>query len=146
LRIVILNTAGTEPTVRLAERIEEQLLERGCDVFVDNETSLTLEWGRALETEIRQADVVVAFLSPTSAQNEMFAYGLELARQGARRRDRAPRLACVRVQFTGELPPRLAPALGAGPTLHWAGRQDDERLTDELVATLDLGRQPASPG
>ncbi len=136
LRVVVLNSTHLGIETPLMEKLAERLADEGCELFMDQQPALSVAWARELESQIRQADAVLVLLSVGSVQDEMVAYGIEVARQSARQGKGKPRLLQVRFQFVDPLPGPLECALGAMPAFHWTGSQDDERLIDELVQAL----------
>ena len=114
LRVVMLNTAGFQSEAPWVEWLAERLSAEGHEVFLDQQPGLDVVWAREIESQIRQADAVVAFLSASSVHNEMVAYGIEMAHQAARQQQGKPR-----------------PARAAGAALATQQHGQQEQRTDK---------------
>jgi hypothetical protein len=120
----------------LVESLVERLVADGSEVFVDEETKLSVEWARDLEQQIRTADAVVALLSPASVKDEMLAYGLEIVTQATKQNSGKPRLVPVLFDFKGPLPRQIELALATAKRWQWNGSQADEQLAGEIAGAL----------
>jgi len=147
LQVVILdrrNLQTDEPPLRL---LKAELDRRGHQVFADRAMKIGSDltrWAKEIETRVRQADVVIPFLSTDSVQNEMLRWEIHQAYDEARQRG-LPRLLPVRVAFAKPLPQELGAILDRLPYhFVWLGPQDDERLVAELIPVLH-GTRPMKP-
>lgn len=140
--IAIIHQANLALDAQLAALLQTELPRHHCRVCLDKHVQIGVEWAQQVESKIKQADLVIALLSPTAVQNEMVAYEVELARDASQQHHGRPRLLCVRIQLAEQLPASFAGAFHGSPQLLWGGPPDNERLLKELLAVL-AGDQPA---
>jgi hypothetical protein len=135
-RVVILCPSAADTDGSLAKSLAGRLGEQGFGIFVDNKTTLSVEWARGIEQQIRGAQVVVPILSPATAQSEMMAYGLEIAQQCARGPTRFPRLVAVCVDLPAPMPRHLALALEGAILIPADGTMDQEKVVGEILSAV----------
>ena len=123
-------------------RILEEYLKTDYEVFIDRRLSVGVEWAREIESQIRAAEAVVPLLSATSAQSEMLAHEVEIAHEAAQQSGK-PRLLPVRVNHEASLPEPLHSILDPLQYAHWGGREDDQRLKEEITQALRSPPRPA---
>ncbi len=145
LRIVLSFRHSAQPDERLTHLIEAEMARRGHDVFVDRQTKFSLESGKVIDEQLRQADVLVPLLSAKSASSEMLEWEVRTAFDAAQSRGGKPRLLPVRVAFDGPLAADLAVILDPIPPFQWLGPQDDSRLVAELADAVHGPRPIALP-
>jgi hypothetical protein len=140
-RVTLLFKANCEPDVRLMRLLNQRLLARGMDVYVDRHLAVGMDWAREIENKIRGADAVVILLSPSSVQSEMLAYELEVAHQAAQLQKGRPIRLPVRIQYAGAWPESLQPFLESVQSFSWESAADDERLVNELARALEATKR-----
>ena len=140
--VAILYRHNVEPDESLLHRIEDELSARGHQVFVDRHLRTGVEWAKEIPEKVRGADVVIPLLSARFVQDEMLLWEVQTAHEEAQQRNGLPRILPVRVAFEDPLPPELAVILDRLQYFLWRGRQDDNRLFQELLAALDNDRPP----
>ncbi|HEU0008831.1 MAG TPA: AAA-like domain-containing protein, partial [Verrucomicrobiae bacterium] len=134
-RVAILYRSNTQPDGKLVDLLERELTACKCAVFVDRHLTVGVDWARAIEAEIRQANAVIVLLSAASVASEMIACEVETAHQSWQKSGR-PLLLPVRVQYDGPLPDVLGPILDPIHCFKWAGPEDDERMVEALFFAL----------
>ncbi|HXJ58554.1 MAG TPA: AAA-like domain-containing protein, partial [Verrucomicrobiae bacterium] len=140
-RLVLLGKSSAEPDGRLLQLLQQRLVARGIEVFLDQHLVVGVEWAREIEQKILASDAVVLLFSPASAQSEMLAYQLELAHQAAQQQQGHPIRLPVRVGLAGPWPKELQPFLEPLPDFSWNGPEDDERLVSDVVRALERTTQ-----
>ncbi len=134
-RVALLYKRDAQPDAGLLELLEARFTAAGCSVFVDRNLPVGVEWARAIEREVRGADVVVPLLSAASIGSEMLAHEVQVAWESAQELGR-PRILPVRVNYTGPLPEALGTVLDPLVYSLWEGAADDERRVAELRRSL----------
>lgn len=136
-RIVILYKRNAAPDDQLLSLLETELVSRGYKVFIDRHLKIGVEWAREIERQLRAADAVIALLSSASVQSEMMAYEIQIAHEAAQTRQGRPRLLPIRINYTDPLPDPLGAILNSLQYAMWNGSEDDEKLLDDLLASLN---------
>ncbi|MEW6210231.1 MAG: AAA-like domain-containing protein, partial [Acidobacteriota bacterium] len=136
-RVVILYKRNAAPDDQLLSLLESELVARGYKVFIDRHLKIGVEWAREIERQLRTADAVIVLLSASSVMSEMLAYEIQIAHEAAQTRQGRPRLLPVRVNYTDPLPDPLASILNPLQYAMWNGLDDDEKLIDELLDSLN---------
>jgi hypothetical protein len=136
-KIVLLYRRRAEPDEEVLSLLEGELQRNGYDVFIDRHLRIGVEWAKEIEQRIRQADAVVAIVSPRALQSEMIEYELETAND--------------QYQKSGKpliLPVKLSREPAEGPIgaivnpingFEWSGPEDNQRL---IVALLSAMTEP----
>lgn len=141
-RIALLYKAHAETDARLLHWLIDRLGAEGLQVFYDKKLPVGVEWAKAIESKICDADAVVVLLSAESVKSEMVAYEIEIAHQAAQRQHGRPLLLPVRVRFADPLPEPLCSQLGRLQYFPWEGPQDNERLVSELMRAVGTTQRP----
>jgi hypothetical protein len=136
-RVTLLYKANSEPDSQLMQLLNQRFLARGMDVYVDRHLAVGMDWAREIENKIRRADAVVILLSAASMQSEMLAYELEVAHQAAQLQKGRPTQLVVRIQYGAPWPEPLQPFLDATQPFSWNGREDNEKLAEDLARALE---------
>jgi len=144
MKVVLLYKRGDALCEPLLKCLEDLLLSRGFEVFIDRHLRLGEEWAREILSRIRAADAVVPLLSATSISSEMMAWEIEEADKAAREQNNRPRLLPIRVNYNGPLPDPLAAILDHLQYTLWKTAADDERIQNELLTAL-VGPTKNSP-
>jgi hypothetical protein len=135
IRVAILYRSNTEPDGEIVDLLEKELTACRCTVFVDRHLTVGVDWARAIEGEIRQANAVIVLLSAASVGSEMIACEVESAHESRQQTGR-PILLPVRVQFDGPLPDALGLILDPIHCFKWTSREDHERMVEALIHAL----------
>ena len=142
LRIALLYKRNAQPDEHVLGLLELELKAQGHNVFIDRHLAVGVEWAKEIERQVRTADAVIPLLSTQSMTSEMIAYEVQIAHEAAQEQDGKPRLLPVRIDYEGALPDPLASILAPIQYVLWRGNGDDERLTEELLSSLQA---PAAP-
>jgi hypothetical protein len=146
-KVALIYKRNVEPDATLLRELESGLTKVGCEVFVDRHLQVGLDWAREIEQALRDADAVVALLSPAAVASEMLTFELEVADNAAQQQGGRPRLLPVRVNWEGPLPPSLATILGSIQYTLWKGPDETGNVLAELTGALAQptpGPRPAS--
>jgi len=138
---MLLYRRAAEPDNRVLRFLEDHLVSEAHDVFIDRHMSIGVEWAQEIETQIRQADVVVALLSANSIHSEMVEHELAIAHDASQAGDGTPRIVPVRLAYDGDLPPAMGNVVNGLPQLRWSNAEDDGKLCVEVGAAV---RAPVS--
>jgi hypothetical protein len=144
-RVTILYKAGTKQDKRLVKFLQTRLLAQGIDVFFDQRLTVGVQWARDIEDRIASADAVVILLSLASVQCEMLAYELEMADHAAQRQKGRPARLPVRVEFNGPWPEAMRPFLDPLESFSWEGAEDDDRLVEKIIRSLETTLKEPAP-
>jgi hypothetical protein len=149
-RVALIYQRNVQADEHLLHLIERVLAAKGYHVFVDHDRVFGMGWAQEIERQIRQADVVIPLLSENLAENEMFAFEVELAHEASQKQAHPAHFLPVRVNYGGPLPELLAGILNPVPHLAWQGPQDDGRFTAELLDRFQnfaavVGAPPPKP-
>lgn len=142
-RVVVLFAPEDPRDVRLARLIAERFGGEGFEVRLDDRAGFGVKWGRRMEAEIGEADVVIPLLSEASMRDEIFLYQLDLAMRN-QRLVRGLVTVPVRMALRDPLPVVLEMTVGRLPSLHWGGEVDDEELWADLIEVVDRGCRMSS--
>jgi class 3 adenylate cyclase len=145
LRVALLYKRHAQPDGRLLELLEEQLTQRGHEVFIDRHMQVGLTWFQEVERQIRSADAVIPLISEASMRSDMLAKEIQIAHEAAQAQAGKPHILPVRLTYTGELPYELETRLKPIQYALWESPGDDERLVTELLQALENPQAPASP-
>ena len=121
---------------RLLKRLEEELLKRHYDVFIDRHLHIGEEWAKEITFRIRGAEAVIPLLSVASVGSEMMEFEIEEADRAGADQNGRPRLLPIRVAYEGPLPDSLAAILDHLQYTLWESEEDDERVVTELLSAL----------
>jgi class 3 adenylate cyclase len=134
-KVALLYKPALHPDTHVLRLLEEQLHESGYEVFVDNQQKIDAAWARAIEEPIRQADAVIAVISPRSLQSEMLEFELETAHDQQIRTGKPAILPVI----IGDAEPLEGPAgaiVRPLPRFAWSGPEADQKLVAELLAAI----------
>lgn len=135
--VVLLYKRHAQPDDHLLDLLEARLTAEGQRVFVDRHLKIGVEWARAIENAIREAEAVIPILSSSSSGSEMLEYELETATDEYRKSGR-PRILPIQI---GEA--RIEGPIGnlAQEFQHavWCGPEDDDSIVAQVLEAL---RQP----
>ena len=141
-KIALLSKRDAEPDAKLLDFIENRLRAEGYEIFVDRGRKRGVAWAQETEDRIREADAVIAIVSPRSLQSEMLEWELETA-QEQRQKTGKPVILPVRLGMDhsgvqGPINTVIAPL----NQFQWYAPEDDHRLLTELLSAI---REPLLP-
>lgn len=140
-RVVLLYKRNALPDENVLSFVEERLRAEGFDVFVDRHHKIGIQWARESEERIREADAVVAIVSPRALQSEMLEYEIEMAHDQASRSGK-PLILPVSIGLDNGVEGPVASIIGPLTHFYWGGPDDDHRLLAELTSAI---REPLRP-
>ncbi|HYJ45466.1 MAG TPA: AAA-like domain-containing protein [Pyrinomonadaceae bacterium] len=142
LRVALLYKRDAKPDDHVLQLLEAEFKAQGHEVFVDRNMSVGVEWAKEIERQVRTADAVIPLLSAASITSEMIAYEVQIAHEAAQQQEGKPRLLPVRINYEGALPDLLATILNPIQYASWTNPQEDARLTEELLYSLQAPESP----
>ena len=95
---------STPSPTRAPANILEALQQQGHSVFIDRTLAVDQPWAKEIESEVRNSDCLIVFLTAQSSQSEMVQGEIEIAREQAAKAAGKPRGLPVRVAYAGPLP------------------------------------------
>jgi hypothetical protein len=143
VRVFLSYKRNAEPDEPLAGQILQSLTDQGHSVFIDQKIRIGQDWAGQIESELRQADFLVVFLSDASSRSEMVKGEIEIARRQAAQTGK-PKILPVRVAFTGSLPYPLNAYLDQIQYALWQGESDTEKVLADIQEVLGGGELPES--
>ena len=142
LRVALLYKRNAQPDDHVLRLLEAELRAQGHGVFIDRHLTVGVEWAQEIERQIRTADAVIPLLSAASITSEMIAYEVQIAHEAAQQQEGRPRLLPVRIDYEGELPDQLSSILAPIQYTLWSSAEDDDRLAEELLSSLQAPEPP----
>jgi len=143
-RVFLSYKRNVEPDQTLAAEIVAGLEGAGHGVFIDRRLTVGQAWAREIETEVRQAEFLVVFLTAESSRSEMVRGEIEMARHHAATTS-LPQILPVRVKFDGPLPYPLCAYLDSIQYAVWNRPDDTPRLLEELIAAMSGAPPTGTP-
>lgn len=140
-RVFLSYKRNVEPDQTLAGEMVGALEKAGHAVFIDQRLTVGQAWAREIETQVREADYLIVFLTADSSRSEMVRGEIEMARHHAATASR-PRILPVRVNFDGPLPHPLNAYLDSIQYAIWNRPEDTPPLLQQLLAAIS-GRSSA---
>ncbi|MDX1931018.1 MAG: AAA-like domain-containing protein [Capsulimonadales bacterium] len=141
-RVAILYRRGEQADEQMLAYLEERLRADGLSVYVDRGRKVSSAWLKEVEERIREADAVIAVVSPQSLQSEMLEFELETA-QDQQQQTGKPMILPVRLGLEEEdVNGPVAAVIGPLNQFLWSGPDDDQRLVAELISAI---REPLKP-
>ena len=134
-RVFLSYKRNQEPDQSLAREIVGGLADAGHSVFIDQRLTVGQAWAREIESQVRQSDYLIVFLTAESSRSEMVRGEIEIARQNAAAGSR-PQILPVRLAFEGPLPYPLNAYLDNIQYASWRGPEDTQSLLRELLAAM----------
>jgi serine/threonine protein kinase len=142
LRVALLYKRNAQPDQHVLQLLEAELKAQGHEVFIDRHLTVGVEWAKEIERQVRTADAVIPLLSAASITSEMIAYEVQIAHEAAQQQEGKPRLLPVRIDYEGALPDPLSSILAPIQYTLWSGAEDDDRLAEELLSSLQAPEPP----
>ena len=139
-----------EPDISVAREVFEALRQHH-DVFIDQIIPVGVRWGERIDTEIRQADVFIAFLSADAICSEMVVAEISTAYQLTKSQGGRPIILPIRLAYRAPFPYPLSAYLDAINWAFWQGPEDTPRLIVEIMHAvsgepLPIGTTQAKSG
>ncbi|MDQ2730469.1 MAG: AAA-like domain-containing protein, partial [Armatimonadota bacterium] len=134
-KVALLYKPTVDPDEGVIETIGDRLRSAGYEVFVDNQQRINAAWARSIEEPIRNADAVVAIISPRAMQSEMLQFEVETAYDQQLKTGKPAILPVV-------IGPEEGPEGNTDAILKplrrfiWNGPEDDQRLEVELLSAI----------
>jgi hypothetical protein len=142
LRVVLLYKRNAQPDEHVLHLLEAELRAQGHSVFIDRHLTVGVEWAKEIERQVRTADAVIPLLSAASMTSEMIAYEVQIAHEAAQQQEGKPRILPVRIDYEGVLPEALSSILTPIQYILWKEAQDDARLMEDLLKSLQAPEPP----
>ena len=143
-RIFISYKRNVEPDEMVAREVFDAL-KKDQDVFMDVEMAVGTRWAERIETEIREADFLIVFLSATSIQSEMILGEIETAHHLAKQREGRPTILPVRLDYREPFQYPLSAYLNQINWAFWSSPEDTSRLIQELSKAISGRDLPYEP-
>lgn len=137
-RIFISYKRDTEPDEPVAERVY-RALKRNYKVFFDQMLPVGSDWGKRIETELRQSDFLITLLSARSIHSEMVQGEIEKAYHFAKKRAGRPTILPVRLAYRKPFHYPLSAYLDRISWAYWREPKDTPRLIKELKLAVSAG-------
>jgi AAA-like domain/TIR domain len=134
-RVFLSYKRNVEPDQTLATEIVAGLERMGHAVFIDRRLNVGQAWAREIETQVREAEFLIVFLTAESSRSEMVRGEIEMARHHAATTS-LPRILPVRVKFDGPLPYPLNAYLDSIQYAVWTRQEDTPGLIAELLDAM----------
>jgi hypothetical protein len=141
--VVIIYKRNAEPDQQVLEFLESSLAGMGHEVFVDRHLKIGVEWAKAIEQKLSEADVVVAVLSDSAATSEMLEYELDVALKERQTRGK-PLVLPVRVGSDKPLEGVIGSYINSLNYSSWFSAQDNARVLAEVVTAIQEPLKPKS--
>lgn len=134
-KIVILYRRKTSPDDEVLTMLESSLQGKGHYIFIDRHLKIGVEWAKAIEQQIRAADVVLAILSDAATGSEMLEYEIDTAIDEQKKRGK-PFLLPIRVGTDKIVEGPLGVFVNGLNFSIWHGPQDNHRVVAEVVSAI----------
>lgn len=144
-RVFLSYKRNTEPDQTLVGAVCNSLAANGHLVYIDRELKPGDDWAGKLESQIRESDYLVVFLTGASSKSEMVRGEIEIARDQAAKPGGKPRIVPVRLGYAGPLPYPLNSYLDKLQYALWRGESDTANLVRTLADVIGGGTIPNSP-
>lgn len=137
-RIFISYKRNVEPDEPVATQVY-QALSQQHNVFIDQRLLVGTRWAESIETELRNADFLIVFLSKQSVNSEMVQWEISLAQELALLQGGKPVILPVRLADTEAFPHPLNIYLNQINWALWQSVEDTPRLIEELRQAIHGG-------
>src|SRR5262245_63620156 len=111
VRVFLSYKRNAEPDESVARDVHAALSATGQTVFMDQTLKVGQPWAEEIETQIKNANYLIVFLTRPSVHSEMVRGEIEIARKHSARYQR-PQILPVRVNYDEPLPYPLNAYLG----------------------------------
>nr|WP_211173032.1 AAA-like domain-containing protein [Brasilonema bromeliae] len=137
-RIFISYKRNVEPDESVATQVYQELSQQH-NVFIDQIILIGKRWAECIETELRNADFLIVFLSEQSVNSEMVQWEISLAVELAQRQGGKPVILPVRLAYQEAFPHPLSIYLNHINWAFWESPEDTSRLIEELRQAIHGG-------
>lgn len=134
--VVLIFERGAERDEALVAILGKSLAEDGRKVYVDNHRRISVDWARSVEERIRRADAVIAIITNSALESDMFGYELDVV-SDAKLKNRSMRLICVPIGEDAVALGGTGPLTGGYQTSAWDGNSDSATVIAEILDLLD---------
>jgi hypothetical protein len=138
-RLFISYKRNSDPDEGVALNVFEALSKQ-YDVFIDQTMPVGTRWAERIETELRQADFLITFLSAQSINSEMVQGEIEKAHQFSKVPEGRPVILPVRLDYREPFQYPLSAYLNPINWAYWKGPGDTKRLIEELMQAIAGGQ------
>jgi hypothetical protein len=135
-RVFVSYKRNIEPDERLAGYFADYLMQRGHEVFIDQQIRVGQEWPTVIRQELEQSNFLVVLLSERAIASEMILEEVRIAHEFERRRG-TPIILPVRVAYTGSLPYDLGAMLNRIQYVVWERDGDEINISEQLAQAID---------
>lgn len=136
---------GAEPDETIAQQVLEALGQQH-KIFVDQTLpGGNISWAERVETELRQSDYLIIFLSGQSAVSEMVETEVRLAHHLAKSQGGRPVIVPVRLNYRKPLDYPLSAYLEGVKTLSWDKSANTPMLIEALQRVINSGKISTDP-
>ncbi|RDE50730.1 MAG: TIR domain-containing protein [Candidatus Accumulibacter meliphilus] len=132
LRYFVSYRRRAEVDAKLAAFLVEGLRAAGCEVFIDVDMPVGVNWSMEIDRRIAWADYLVVLLSEDSASSEMVQAEVRRAHLASKGQQRS-RILPVRVAYSGGLGYELDSYIGKLQYVLWQCEGDNERTVAKLL-------------
>jgi hypothetical protein len=137
-RLFISYKRNVEPDEPVALEVYE-VLRHHHHVFIDQTMPVGTNWAKCIETELRQADFLITFLSGVSIHSEMVVGEIETAHHLAKEQGGRPAILPVRLAYREPFQYPLSAYLNPINWALWQSHEDTPRLIAELRQAISGG-------
>ncbi len=106
------------------------------EVFIDQTMVVGTRWAERIETELKQSDFLITFLSAHSVLSEMVQGEIEIAHRLAKEHDGRPTILPVRLAYREPFRYPLSAYLNQINWAYWSGPEDNDELIEELLSAI----------
>jgi hypothetical protein len=137
-RIFISYKRDADPDEPIAEKVY-RAFKRNHQVFYDQLLTVGTDWGKRIETELRQSDFLITLLSARSIHSEMVQGEIEKAYHFAKKRSGRPTILPVRLAYRKPFHYPLSAYLDRISWAYWNEPKDTPGLIKELRRAVSSG-------
>ena len=139
-KIFISYKRNVEPDTPVARAVYEALKKEN-DVFIDTTIQVGEKWAEKIQTEIKEADYLIVFLSEHSVRSEMVAEEIATAHHHGKTHGK-PAILPVRLSFDEALVYPISAYLNPLQWALWDAEEDTPKLIAELKQAVAGGELP----
>lgn len=135
-KIVLLYRRNLKPDENILLFLEEHLKASGHEVFVDRHLKIGVEWANVIEQNIRDADAVIAIVSPKSLQSEMLEFEVETAYDQLSKTGK-PSILPVRISSAEPVDGPIGAIINPLNHFLWRDEENNQKLLDEILSAIE---------
>ncbi|GAB1540307.1 hypothetical protein NUACC21_29760 [Scytonema sp. NUACC21] len=129
---------NAEPDEPIALQVYRALSQQH-EVFIDQRMLVGTRWAEYIETQLRQSDFLIVFLSDSSVHSEMVGWEIQKAHELAQLQGGRPAILPVRVAYREQFQYPLSAYLDPINWAFWQDVSDTPRLIAELTQAISGG-------